>query len=285
MKRILQLLALTGILFSSSLLYAQDRTVSGKITSADDGSPIPGANVLLKGTTNGTVTDIDGNYKLTVPSNGATLIVSFIGYGSKEIPIGARAVIDVALETDITELSEVVVTAFGVEKEKKALGYAVEDVGSQELVKSQTRSAIQAIQGKVAGVQITNASGAPGASTNIVLRGTSSLTGNNQALFIIDGVPVNNSNNNAGGILQGAVDGGNAINDLNPEDIESMSILKGASAAALYGSRAANGVVIITTKKGKNTNGKINIDYNTSYQFESIGITNTSKPIWTRASR
>ncbi|MCB0504181.1 MAG: SusC/RagA family TonB-linked outer membrane protein [Cyclobacteriaceae bacterium] len=270
MKRILQLLALTGILFSSSLLYAQDRTVSGKITSADDGSPIPGANVLLKGTTNGTVTDIDGNYKLTVPSNGATLIVSFIGYGSKEIPIGARAVIDVALETDITELSEVVVTAFGVEKEKKALGYAVEDVGSQELVKSQTRSAIQAIQGKVAGVQITNASGAPGASTNIVLRGTSSLTGNNQALFIIDGVPVNNSNNNAGGILQGAVDGGNAINDLNPEDIESMSILKGASAAALYGSRAANGVVIITTKKGKNTNGKINIDYNTSYQFERV---------------
>ena len=270
MKKILQLFALVGVLFSSSLLYAQDRTVSGNVTSADDGSPIPGANVLVKGTTNGTVTDIDGNYKLTVPSDVTTLVISFIGYGSTEVEIGSRAVIDVALETDITELSEVVVTAFGVERETKSLGYAVQEVKAEELVKSQPRSAIQSLQGKVAGVQIGNASGALGATTSVVLRGTSSLTGNNQALFIVDGVPINNTNNNGGGILQGAVDGGNAANDIDPENIESVTILKGASASALYGSRAANGVILITTKKGANTNGKINIDVNSSLTFDRV---------------
>ncbi len=270
MKKILQLFALVGVLFTSSFLYAQDRSVSGTVTSADDGSPIPGANVLVKGTTNGTVTDIDGNYKLTIPADAVTLVISFIGYGSTDVEIGTRAVIDVALETDITELSEVVVTAFGVERETKSLGYAVQEVKAEELVKSQPRSAIQSLQGKVAGVQIGNASGALGASTTVVLRGQSSLTGSNQALFIVDGVPINNTNNNNGGILQGAVDGGNAANDIDPENIESVTILKGASASALYGSRAANGVILITTKKGKNTNGKINIDFNSSIGFERV---------------
>ena len=270
MKTVLRLFVLFIFAFSSSYVTAQERSVSGKITSASDGSGIPGANVLLKGTTTGSVTDVDGNYSLSIPSGAGTLVVSFIGYTTQEIEIGSRSVIDVALNDDVQQLSEVVVTAFGMEKEKKALGYSVEEVGSKELVKTQTRSAMQAIQGKVAGVQITNASGAPGSTTNVVLRGTSSLTGGNQALFIVDGVPVNNSNNNAAGQLTGSVDGGNAINDINPEDIQSISVLKGASAAALYGSRAANGVVIITTKRGQDTNGKMRVEFNSSVAFERV---------------
>ena len=270
MKTVLRLLVLAFVCFTSTLALGQERVISGRITSATDGSPIPGANVLIKGTTIGAVTDFDGNYQFAIPQSGGTLVVSFIGYETQEIEIGSRAVIDVALGEDVQQLAEVVVTAFGLEREKKALGYALEEVGSDELVKGQTRSAMQAIQGKVAGVQITNASGAPGSTTNVVLRGTSSLTGNNQALFIVDGVPVNNTNNNAGGQLSGAVDGGNAINDINPEDIESISVLKGASAAALYGSRAANGVVIITTKRGKNTGGKMQVEFNSSVAFERI---------------
>ena len=270
MKTTLRLFVLFILTLSSTYVLAQQRSISGKVTAVSDASGIPGANVLLKGTTIGSVTDIDGNYTITVPKEGGILVVSFIGFERQEIEIGNRAEINIILNDDVQQLSEIVVTAFGVEREKKALGYAVEEVGSSELVKTQTRSAMQAIQGKVAGVQITNASGAPGATTNVVLRGTSSLTGSNQALFIVDGVPVNNSNNNAGGQLTGSTDGGNAVNDINPEDIASISVLKGASAAALYGSRAANGVVIITTKRGQNTGGRINVEFNTSVSFERV---------------
>jgi TonB-linked SusC/RagA family outer membrane protein len=270
MKTTLRLLVLLVATVSSGYVLAQERSVSGRITSATEGSGIPGANVLIKGTTTGAVTDFDGNYTLTVPQAGGTLVITFIGYETQEVEIGSRAIIDIALSDDVQQLSEIVVTAFGVEKERKALGYSVEEVGSAELTKTQTRSAMQAMQGKVAGVQITNASGAPGSTTNVVLRGMSSLTGSNQALFIVDNVPVNNSNNNAGGQLAGSVDGGNAINDINPEDIESISVLKGASAAALYGSRAANGVVIITTKKGADSHGKMNVEFNTSVAFERV---------------
>ncbi|HNP20003.1 MAG TPA: SusC/RagA family TonB-linked outer membrane protein [Fulvivirga sp.] len=250
--------------------WAQERTVSGKVTSIEDGSSLPGVNVVLKGTTQGTVTDVDGNYKIGVPQNGGILVYSFIGLASQEIEVGARSVIDIQMTSDIKQLSEVVVTAFGVEREKKSLGYAVQELSSEELVKGQTRSPVQSLQGKIAGVQIGNASGALGASTTVVLRGTSSLTGNNQALFIVDGIPINNTNNNSGGVLAGAIDGGNAANDIDPENIASVTVLKGASASALYGSRAANGVIVITTKKGKNTDGKINIDVNSSVTFDRV---------------
>ena len=279
MKRILQFLALAGILFSSTSLFAQDRSVSGTVTSADDGSPIPGANVLLKGTTNGTVTDIDGNYKLTIPSDGGTLVISFIGYTSTEVEVGSRAVIDVALEADVKQLSEVVVTAFGVEKEAKSLGYSLQEVKNDEITKTQQASVLNSLQGKVAGAQITSAGGAIGSSTRIVLRGPTSLLNNNQALFIVDGVPINNSTNanvqSSGNFYDNVVDGGNRANDLDPENIESVSILKGPGAAALYGSRAANGVIIITTKKGKNMSGKskkTEITYNSSFQLSQVYI-------------
>ncbi|REE02090.1 SusC/RagA family TonB-linked outer membrane protein [Marinoscillum furvescens] len=265
-----KLLLLACTLMLSGILYAQERTVSGKVVG-DDGEALPGVNVVIKGSTQGTITDLDGNYRLAVPADIDPVIVfSFIGMQAKEVELGQRSVLDVTLEQDVQQLTEVVVTAFGVERDKKALGYAVQEFNSDELTKSQERSVINSLQGKVAGVQITGASGAPGASTNIVLRGTSSLTGSNQALFVVDGVPINNVQNNSGGVLTGAVDGGNSANDINPEDIKSISILKGASAAALYGSRAANGVVIITTKKGANTGGQVSVDYNTSLTYERV---------------
>lgn len=252
------------------VLFAQERTVSGKVVDAK-GESLPGVNVVVKGSTQGTITDLDGNYKVALTGESdPVLVFSFIGLESMEVAIGGRSVLDVTLQEDVTQLTEVVVTAFGVEREKKALGYAVQEFGNEEIVKGQQRSVLNSLQGKVAGVQITSASGAPGASTNVVLRGTSSLTGSNQALFVVDGVPVNNVQNNNGGILAGAVDGGNSANDINPEDIKSISILKGASAAALYGSRAANGVVIITTKRGANTGGRVNVDFNSSVSFERV---------------
>ncbi len=265
-----KILLIACLVMVGGVLHAQERTVSGKVVD-DTGESLPGVNVVVKGTTTGTITDIDGNYKLAVSgADSPTLVFSFIGMKVKEVAVGNKSVLDVSLTSDVTQLTEVVVTAFGVERDKKALGFAVQEFGTEDVVKSQDRSVLNSLQGKVAGVQITSASGAPGASTNIVLRGTSSLTGSNQALFVVDGVPVNNIQNNSGGVLQGAVDGGNSANDINPDDIKSISILKGASAAALYGSRAANGVVVITTKKGSNTNGKINVDYNTSMTFERV---------------
>lgn len=265
-----KLLLMACMIMLQGILYAQERTVSGTVVD-DTGETLPGVNVVVKGSTQGTITDLDGNYRLAIPAGeNPVLVYSFIGMQTQEIQVGQRSVLDVTLAQNVQELTEVVVTAFGVEREKKALGYAVQEFGSEDLVKSQERSVINSLQGKVAGVQITSASGAPGASTNIVLRGTSSLTGSNQALFVVDGVPINNVQNNGGGVLTGAVDGGNSANDINPEDIKSISILKGASAAALYGSRAANGVVIITTKKGANTGGQVNVDLNSSLTFERV---------------
>lgn len=150
MKKILQLFALVGVLFSSSLLYAQDRTVSGNVTSADDGSPIPGANVLILGTTSGAVTDVDGNYKLAVPSDGATLVISFIGYESQEVAIGSRSVIDVSLTTDLTELSEVVVTAVGIEREKRSIGYGIDQIEGEELTKARSEATTNATNVNIA---------------------------------------------------------------------------------------------------------------------------------------
>lgn len=250
MKRFL-LICLTAVsMLLSSEVRAQERTVSGIVTSVEDGGPLPGVNVVIKGTTNGTATDAEGNYSLTVPQAGGTLVFTFIGLQSQEVEIGARSTVDVQMATDVQQLSEVIVTALGIEKQERSLGYAVSRIDNEELIRTQSPNALNALQGKIAGVNITSASGAPGASSRIILRGFSSIGGSNQPLFVVDGVPVNNGvvNNDD---LNGGVDFGNRINDLNPEDIESVNILKGASGTTLYGSRAASGVIIITTKKGR----------------------------------
>lgn len=260
-------------------LYAQERTVTGKITSAEDGSTLPGVNVVLKGTTTGTVTDVSGAYSISVPQAGGILIFSFIGLTTQEIEIGQRNVIDVPMAQDVQQLGEVVVTALGVESSSKSLGYSVAKIDAQDITQGRTSSMLNSLQGKVAGVQITNSSGAPGSSNKVIVRGFTSLSGGNNPLYVVDGVPVSNAftgtenaDNINDDVLNGASDFGNRANDINPEDIESISILKGAAATVLYGSRAASGVIIITTKKGKDAaaRGKLGeVSFATSLTMDS----------------
>ena len=245
--------------------WAQDRTVSGKVTDAESGEGLPGVNVLLKGTSQGVNTDLDGNYKISVPSEGGTLVFTFIGMSKQEIAIGSRSVIDVRMKPDVQQLSEVVVTAFGVEREEKAIGYATQQVSGDDITKTRETNVVNSLSGKIAGVNVTGSSGQPGSSSRIVLRGANSLTGNNQPLFVVDGIPIDNSSaGNADPF--GGVDHGNGAIDINPEDIASVNVLKGANAAALYGSRASNGVILITTKSGKGTEGiGVSVNSNTTF--------------------
>lgn len=243
------------------------RTVTGTVTSQADNEGLPGVTVRAKGSSVGVNTDFEGNYRLEVPEGSNTLVFSFVGFNTQEVQIGSRSVIDVTLTEDVKRLEEVVVTAFGLEKEKKALGYAVQDISGDEITKARETNIVNSLSGKIAGVNITSSSGAPGASSRIVLRGASSLTGNNQPLFVVDGIPIDNTNyGNAD--QYGGADYPNGAADINPNDIETISVLKGANAAALYGSRASNGVILITTKKGKNTKG-IGVAVNSNVTFEN----------------
>jgi TonB-linked SusC/RagA family outer membrane protein len=251
MKKLL-LLIILFVFVGSSALRAQARVITGTVTSAVEGEgPIPGVSVVVKGTTVGTITDVNGNYSVSVPEGATTLVFSYIGMKSQEVEIGGRTVINGVLESALIGLEEVVVTALGISREKKSLGYATQQVGGDAIATIKSDNFINTLSGKVAGVNI-RPTGNMGGSSNIIIRGSKSLTGSNQALFVIDGVPVDNSNTNNSGQRQGrsGYDYGNAAADLNPNDIESIDVLKGAAASALYGSRAANGVIMITTKKG-----------------------------------
>lgn len=239
----------------SGQVLAQSRTVKGKVTAAEDGSPIIGATIIAKGTNVGTVTNVEGDYTLNVPDGVDVLVVKFIGMKDTEAKITGGTV-NVVLNTDVTTLTETVVTANAIRREKRSLGYAAPTVKSDELTKGQSVSALNGLAGKVAGVNISSTASAPGSSSRIVLRGGSSVAGNNQALMVVDGVPIDNSNLMGGGDSRSSVDFGNRGNDINPDDIESISIMKGPAAAALYGSRASNGALIITTKSGSGLAGK-----------------------------
>jgi len=266
-------------LLISGFAYGQERTVTGKVTALGDGTELPGVNVILKGTTSGAVTDVSGVYKVTVPADGGILVFSYIGYLAQEIEIGNQSVIDIILEEDIIALSEVVVTAGGIERSKKALGYSIEKVDGDKVQGVSEPDPLRALSGKVAGVNIQGSSGAPGSSTRITIRGNSSLTNDNQPLFVVDGVPYNNDyidaqngvNSNIGG-LTGGGGFGSRISDLDPNNIESMTVLKGAAAAALYGSRAANGVILITTRTGSTRSSKkgLEIAFSSSYSIEKV---------------
>lgn len=250
-------------------LRAQDRTVSGKVTAVEDGSALPGVNVVLKGTATGTVTDASGNFALSVPTVG-TLVFSFIGLSSKEVPIAGRSVVDVQLSQDVQQLNEVVVTAVGIEREKKALGYAVSNVGADRIAQKAEPDPVRAIQGKVPGVNIVGSGGAVGSGTNITIRGNKSLLGNNQPLFVVDGIPFDNTSF-ATGSFTSATTATSRSFDLDPNNIESMTVLKGAAAAALYGARASNGVIVVTTKAGRKSSRKgLEVSVNSSYSFEDV---------------
>ena len=267
MKRKLMLL-MTCLMIGIGLVNAQISKVTGNVTSEEDGLPVVGASVLVKGTTVGTVTDIDGNFTLTnVPSSAGTLVISFIGMQSQEVKI--KPVVKVALKSDAEQLDEVVVTAMGISRNKKALGYAATSMKGDEIANSRAVNPMNALQGKVAGIDISTAPG-PGATQNVIIRGASSF-GNNQPLYVVDGVPITNEQNRSGNDINDQVDFGSGINALNPDDIESMTVLKGAAATALYGSRAANGVIMVTTKTGKNTNGRVQVVYDGGYTISRIG--------------
>jgi TonB-linked SusC/RagA family outer membrane protein len=255
----------------SMMVYAQERTVSGQVTDQTDGSPLPGVNVLLQGTNTGTVTDATGNYLITVPATGGTLVFTFVGYRTREVPVGNSSTINVTLSTDVTQLSEVVVTALGIERETRKLGYAVQEVRGEELNRVRETNVVNSLQGRIAGVQVQGNQGALGGSSRILIRGARSIANENQPLFVVDGIPLDNSNFNTTDVQRGAggYDYGNAAQDINPQDIESVSVLKGPSAAALYGNRAANGVIIITTKKGRQRQG-IGVEVNTELQFQDL---------------
>ncbi len=237
-----------------SFAYAQTRTISGTVTSADDGSVLPGVTVQVKGTTNGTITNYNGKYSITLNlKQGKILVYSFVGMATQEIPIGNSNTINVVMKSSSLSLNQVVVTALGITREKKSLGYATQEIGGSTINQVKSNNVINSLSGRVSGVQVKT-SGNLGGSTNIVIRGDKSLMGNNQALFVVDGVPISNQTWNSNSQTTGQVgyDFGSAASDIDPNNIESITILKGAAASALYGSRAANGVIMITTKTGRN---------------------------------
>lgn len=253
-------------LFVLILANAQSKEVKGVVTDSSTGEPIPGVNVLVDGTTTGTITNIDGQYQLNVES-GITLVYSFIGYETQKVAYNGQAVLNVKLESSTIGMDEVVVTALGIKREKKALGYSVSEVKGEEIANSGTSNVFNSLQGKGAGINVVNTGGGMTGSSEIVLRGATTLTGSSGALIVVDGVPFSNSSisdPNGGD----DIDFGSGIADLNPEDIESISVLKGANAAALYGARALNGVVMVTTKKGKE--GKAKVSVSSQLRFTEI---------------
>ncbi|WP_234735903.1 SusC/RagA family TonB-linked outer membrane protein [Tellurirhabdus bombi] len=280
MNKILQkwlLLVFLGCL-SVAYSWAQERTITGQVTSAEDNSPVPGASVVVKGTTRGTTTDTKGNYRIAVNA-GQTLRFSFIGSLSREVAIGNSDIINVALKQDASNLNEVVVTALGIQREKRQLGYTTTEISGADLANSQRDNFINGLQGRVAGLQVGTSSGMPGASSGVTIRGVNSISGNNQPLYVIDGMPIDNrtAQNNqfvAGGISGQSfenrnIDFSNRAQDINPNDIESVTILKGPEAAALYGVEAANGAILITTKKGKAGQGRVT--YSATFTSQKVG--------------
>jgi iron complex outermembrane receptor protein len=279
------------LLTLSVTAFAQDVVVNGRVTSELDGTPLPGVSVLEKGTSNGTSTDSDGNYTLRTHAN-STLVFSFIGFGTQEIEVGTRTTVNAALAEDITQLGEVVVTALGIKKEQKALGYSVSTVNADQLTQAGTTNFATALYGKAAGLKITTAPGGSGSAVNVQIRGINSLNYNQQPLYIVDGIVIRNDGQyGADGANNNNYDKdqrirGNGILDINPTDIESVSILKGASASALYGSDASSGVIVITTKKGVKRDG-LGIDLNYTGTVEEAAFLpefqNVYGPGYTRA--
>ena len=255
------------LLLCSLQLFSQ-LSITGKVTDGATGETLPAATVNIEGTTVGTTTDLDGNYTILVSSETDVLVFSFVGYLSQRRTIGKLREINIMLIEDITELDEVVVTALGIRREKKALGYAVQDVKGDEISETNPANIVSALSGRIAGAHVVTSSGQVGASSTIQIRGNKSLTGSGQPLFVVDGTPIMNGISSARSSTS-STDFGNAAMDIDPSNVESISVLKGPSASALYGSRAANGVILITTKKGSGQKG-LGVEFNTSLAFDNV---------------
>ena len=271
MKKVLLALSFLMVFGLGSLL-AQAQTISGTVTGSETEEPVPGVSVFVKGTTIGTVTNVDGAYSLNVPEGSETLVFSFIGMETQEIAIEGQTTINVAMVDESIAMDEVVVTALGISRTKKSLGYAAQGVDSEEIMAANNVNPMSALSGKVAGLSIAGQNFA--GSQNIMIRGGSSFSQSNQPLFVVDGVPISNENFNdtetqRGG---GGYDYGSMTNDLNPYDIESIEVLKGSAASALYGSRGQNGVIMVTTKKGKKGTTDFSVEINSGVSFEKVSI-------------
>lgn len=268
-----KLFLLAFMLFACVAFTHAQRTVTGVVSDAS-GESLIGANVISKGSTLGTVTDIDGSFSLEVPDGANILVISYTGYQTQEVDITGLSTVNITL-AEGRVLDEVVVTALGIEKESKTLGYGVDELDSEELVKSRSTNIVNALQGKVTGVNIGNTDGNLGGSSKIIIRGATSLSGNNDPLWVVDGVPINNDQFVSNGTrISGNRDFGNGASVINPDDVESMSVLKGAAATALYGSRAAAGAIIVTTKSGKsNADGSTRVEFSSSYRVDDLFVT------------
>ncbi len=251
MKKIALLLAFFAM--SMQVLLAQTKEISGTVTSADDGSVIPGVSISVKGTTIGTITDIEGNFRLKVPEEAKILVFSFVGMTTQEVVIGTKTTINVTLKSETIGVDEVVVVGYGVQK-KKDVTSSISQVKGTDLSEKATPSFVQQLAGRAAGVQITQSSGDLGTPPNIRIRGVNTISSGSQPLVVVNGVPVTSGN------IGGTYTNNNPLSDINPADIESIDILKDGAATAIYGSRASNGVILVTTKKGKVQQAKVTYD-------------------------
>ena len=250
---------------------AAQQSISGTITD-ETGEPLIGASILVAGTTTGTVTDIDGAFTLNVPEGAEELIVSYTGFATQNVPLTSATTYDLTLSAGV-QLNDVVVTALGITRDEKSLGYAVSEVDGSDVTKTQENSLVSSLSGRIAGAQINNSNSGLGGSASIILRGATSVTGDNRPLFVVDGIPIANDNNNgaAAAVASGGRDYGTTAQDINPADIASISVLKGGAAAALYGSRASNGVILITTKSGSARKG-IGVTLNSGVTFNNVAV-------------
>ncbi|MGB0525408.1 MAG: SusC/RagA family TonB-linked outer membrane protein [Flammeovirgaceae bacterium] len=267
MKSKLILLTLPILLLLGFQAFAQDLEISGTVVD-ENGQGLPGVNIVIKGTTTGTSTDVDGKYRMKVPKSSGFIVFSYIGYIAQEVALNNQSVIDITMQPEVNQLADIVITAFGVKKEEKALGYAVSTLSGADISLVKEPNMVNAISGKIAGVQVNRTAGGPGSSTRVIIRGNNSLIGNNQPLYVVDGIPVDNQSLGGAG-RWGGIDYGNGAGELNADDIANMSVLKGPNAAALYGTRAANGVILITTKRGDEREGGIGIEFNSNLTLEN----------------
>jgi TonB-linked SusC/RagA family outer membrane protein len=256
-------------------VWAQERVITGRVSSAEDGSALPGVNVVVKGTTNGTVTDSDGKYSISIPSNGGSLVFSFIGLRTSEVEVGSRSVVDIQLGLDVTQLSEIVVTAQGIAKEQKAIGFAQTTISSALLSNKPESDVGRQLQGKTPGLQVLNSSGLAGTGSKINIRGLSSLSGDTQPLWVVNGVPINTSTNDITGDFRDGQISPTRFLDIDPNNIESISILRGLGATTTYGSQGRNGVILVTTKTGSSKSQQNKFEGSLSQQY---GITQAVVP-------
>ena len=270
-------------LFTCASAFAQERKVTGTVTSADDNSPMPGVNIIIKGTTTGTITDGGGNYTINVSGSDAVLVFSFIGYNAQEVTVGNQSTVNVQMTTSATQLGEIVVTSLGIQKEKKALTYAAQSIPSAEVVEAKSLNVANQLSGKVAGLELIKSNAGVGSPSRVVLRGDRSIAGNNQPLYIVDGAPISNSSLGQPTTENGGRAYSDGIQNINPEDIESITVLKGASATALYGTRANNGAIVIVTKKGSARKG-LGVEYNGNFSVETPVILTKMQQVYGQGS-